>query len=245
MAALLSMLSMLSMLATLVVLAPASQAAERGVPQGRTTTVRAACVGGGRMLMTADQPGDGSIAISATASNLPLDSVWDGAIQVDSAGGGGGGGGFGDTQPNPDGSITSDVTVGGVPDPIVRVNFHTQDGLMVCIVRVQPERQWVRTTCRLSGRLLSATAEHHLSYLDVTARLDPVPPKSAWNSSASITSPHASEGTGAATHASAAGVVRLDSRFDYVANRVLAVAFTNSGGNGCRLTIGAHRLPVG
>jgi hypothetical protein len=237
-------LALAAALAVLVTTAPASDAAQRGTV-GRTTTVRAGCVGGGRIVAKTDQPGDGSVTVTATASNLPLDTTWDGTIQVDSAAGGGGSG-FGDTQPDSDGTITSDVTVAGVSaDPVVRVNFHTQDGLMVCIVRTRVDRQWARTSCSLSGRLLSATAEHAGIYLDVTSKLEPVRPRSDWNALASVRSPHASEGAAAATHASADGVLRFDATFGYAANRTVTVSFTNAAGHGCGLTMGTHRLPTG
>jgi hypothetical protein len=238
----LSLAAAVGVLATAV---PASASAQRfAATDARTTTVRAACAGGGSITVTADQPGDGTVSVTSTASSLPLDSVWDGEVTVLSGDTGtGGGGGFAGRHPDADGTISDTTSVGVTTDPIVRLNWHTEDSAMRCIVRAQIERQWARTSCTLSGRLLSVTAVQDGPRLDLTSKLALVPARSAWNASASMRSPHASEGVGSAAHASAGGVVRLAASFAYAANRIIEAAFTNPDGKGCRMSLGTHRLP--
>jgi hypothetical protein len=236
-----------AVVACLAMAGPASAAHQRGVlPEARTTTVRAACVGGPNISVAVERADNGGLTITTTASNLPEDSLWDGNIGADEAGGGGGGagGGFGGTAPSPDGTITDVSTLGMLVDPIVTANLNSEDEQMSCTVRLRVDRQFARTSCAASGRRIAVTALRKGGQLAVTSSLDHVRRKSAWNVRASVRSPHASEGAAGATHASAAGVVRSSFDFGYAVNRSVKVVFANRAGKSCQLSLGTHRTPV-
>jgi hypothetical protein len=235
-----------------VTAAPLSAAAtsERGdVEVDRGYTVRGACAGGGRIAVAFAKQSDGWIRVDVKASALPLDKLWDGDVEVtDRADGdGGGGGGWSGSPTQMDGSVhgsfMTDAT--DVSDPFVRVAVRAQDGSITCIARQQPTRQWGLTSCALSGRRISATAARIGDGLAVESRFRTVKPKSTWGVTASLDSPHASEGLLGAAHASAAGVVHLGpSSLGYAANRTLKLGFTDKSGHGCSLTLGTRKLPV-
>jgi hypothetical protein len=223
---------------------PASGAAMHGIPIPRTTTLRAACAGGGSIAVRADQPGDGSLGTTVTISHVPLDSTWAGEIEADDSDGGGGAG-FSGLQPDTDGTITANATVFSLVNPVVTVEFHSDDNAMSCTVRMRVERQFARTSCSLADRQISVTAVQDGADLKVTSSLAPVRPKSAWNVRTSVRSPHANEGAAAATHASPAGIVRSTFAFGYAVNRTVTVGIANPAGNGCEVSLGTHRLPPG
>jgi hypothetical protein len=235
-----------ALLLSLATAAPASAATLHDpAPEGRTTTVRAACGGGGRIALTVDQSVAGTIESTAVASDLPADSVWVGELDVTSSTGSGGGASFDPRSPEPDGTMTMTLSQSLLIDPTVDVDLHTQDGQMACNVRARVDRQYARTSCSRIERRVSVTALQNNDKLDVSTRLSNVRPKSAWNVRVSVKSPHASERATASRHASADGVVRAAFSFGYAANRTIKVAFANPAGKGCELFLGARRLPTG
>jgi hypothetical protein len=234
-----------AVLASLATVSPATASAPRGgvlTTDPRTTTIRAACTGGASIEVEVDQPGDESAAVLATVSNVPLADLYSGQIQASSAAGGGGSS-FGGQTPSPDGTVTAQSTIFGVPDPTVVVTVHSDDGVVQCMVRSRVERQFARADCAQLGRQIAVTALREGSHLAVSSRLSPVAKNSAWTARMSVRSPHASEGAAAATHATAAGAVRASFSFGYVANRSIKVAFANSHGKACSLLLGSRRTP--
>jgi hypothetical protein len=232
-------------LACVASLAPAAtMAAERGTPtESRTSTIRGACAGQGRLVITARQtPDSGETVISL--SGLP-DGYTDWSehdVAVDGDGTGGLGSGVSGWTPT-NGEFTTGSTYEALSDPRVGATVRSRTAEILCQARLWPNRQFGRSTCSLSGRTLSVTAMKNGRKLDVDARFGMVKAKSSWNATVSMTSPDASEGAGAQVHATADGVAHFEASFGYATDRTVKVAFADKSGHGCRVTLGTHALP--
>jgi hypothetical protein len=214
-----------------------ASAGERGTTDPlASTVVRGTCVGQGHMVVTVHRHGDGSFALSLVASGLVDGSHWDGGISFL-----GWGGGF--TGMTADGGVITDGGSGSsAPSPmIVDAHIWSTDTDGECRIRVQPAMQSAMTLCHMDGRKLTMSAVESGDALDVRSRLRGVPARSAWNVSADVVSPHASQGAAAATHATDAGVVRFDGDFDFVVYRTIEIDYAKPQGKGCGITVATRR----
>jgi hypothetical protein len=194
------------------------------------------------VLSTSQTPTQTRLDISA--AELPAGQVWDEFDETKDGPDGSGGGGSFTGWTTDDGTFSTVTTMPRVDDPISTVRIVSEDGAVACRLKLWPNRQLARTTCRLADRQLRVTALHNDTELDVSSTLQPVKPKSAWNVSASMVTPHSSSGSATSVRAGPAGSARSSTSLDFATNRTLTLKYTGKNGNSCALKLATHRLPA-
>jgi hypothetical protein len=221
---------------------PAVGAPRGGLETPRITSVRGVCEGGGHLAVSLSQSPSGD-RLDISAFGLPAGQVWNEYDSTYEAGLTGGAGGSYTGWTTDDVTFSTFTTFGHMTNPVARVKIASQDGAVTCKGRVWPQQQWGMTTCKLNGRLLTATVTRKGDRLRIESRFRTAKPNTTWNFEVALVTPHQSAGAAMTARAGRAGIAHATTSVPYAANRTLTLSFTGKQAHGCKLTLGTHRVP--